>query len=97
MADGVRVMATMRAKTGRGDELRGLLDALVPKVLAEDGNQEYAAWRDTSDPDLFVFWELWETPEALRNHGKAPHLAEFGATARDLLEGGAKINVLRPA
>jgi quinol monooxygenase YgiN len=35
--------------------------------------------------DAFVVIEKWESPDALKAHGAAPHMATFAAKTKDLV------------
>jgi quinol monooxygenase YgiN len=101
----IRVVAVITAKPGRREELLALFRANVPAVRAEKGCIEYAAHVDAAGigpfqtkfgPDAFVVLESWESPEALAAHAVAPHMAEYGRMAKDLIAGRA-IHVLSAA
>ena len=41
----------------------------------EPGVLAYIAYRSSTNPDLLTFYEIYENQEAVKNHGKQPHLA----------------------
>ena len=55
-----------KAKAGQGDALAARLLALVEPTRSEPGALQYHVHRDRDDPDLFAFYEVWETVEHLR-------------------------------
>jgi quinol monooxygenase YgiN len=68
--------------------------ANVPNVHAEPGCIEYAATVDADGfddigaplgPDSFIVVEKWASPEALRDHMAAPHMAAYGAATKDMV------------
>ena len=98
----IRVVAIITAKPGRRDELLSFFREIIPTVRAEQGCIEYTPVIDAeSSPsemgsDVYVVIEAWESLEALKAHSRAPHMAGFGAKAKDLIAKRA-IHYLSPA
>ncbi len=63
--------------------------ALMAATRAEPGCADYTFSADLSDPDVFYFFERWDSEEALKSHFDAPHMAEFMGVAGELLAGPA--------
>lgn len=94
--DLLTVVAYMKAAPGKRDELKAALEELVPTTLAEDGCVSYDMHQGAENPDLFVFYENWESAAKLDAHLAAPHLTAFAARLGDLLDaGGLTIERLR--
>jgi quinol monooxygenase YgiN len=101
----IHVIAVITAKPGQRDTILTHFRANVPAVLAEKGCIEYGAAID-ADPappiqakygaDTFVVVEKWESVEALKAHGAAPHMAAYAAKTRELTASRA-IHILQPA
>ena len=101
----VHVIAVITAKPGQRESILKHFRANVPAVRAEKGCIEYGAAIDL-DPalkfqtaygaDSFVVVEKWESPEALKAHAAAPHMAAYAGKTKDLLAGRA-IHILQPA
>lgn len=87
----IHVLAIITAKPGKRAELLDLFRALVPTVRAEEGCIEYGPAIDVADadpafgPDTYVVIEKWTSRETLKAHAAAPHMAAFGAKAKDLI------------
>ena len=79
------VVATLTAQPDKADEVQELLSGLLEPVHAEDGNVLYALHRGIDDPARFVFVEVWESKDALKVHGKQPHMADVLSKAGPLL------------
>jgi quinol monooxygenase YgiN len=101
----INVIATVTTKPGQRAEVLRLFQSNVPHVLAEDGCIEYGAVIDVEDgpgfqakigTDTFFVIEKWRDLEALKAHAKAPHMASYGAAAKDFIAGRA-IHVLQSA
>ena len=71
----VVVVATISPKPDHVDAVREALLAAVPLVHAEPGCELYALHEDGG---RFVMVERWESPEALKVHGKAEALTTLG-------------------
>ena len=78
----VVVVATITPKADQIDAVREAILAAVPKVHAEPGCELYALHEGDG---VFVMVERWESPEALRTHGKAEALTALGAALADKL------------
>lgn len=94
--DLLTVIAYMRAAPGKRDELRAGLEALVEPTSKEKGYINYDLHQSIEDPDLFMFYENWESEADLDAHLAAPHLTEFAGRIPDLLdEQGLSVNRVR--
>lgn len=97
----IHVLAIITTKPGKRDEVLGHFRANVPAVKAEQGCIEYGAATDADGPfakfgpDTFVVIEKWESPDALKAHAAAPHMAAYAAKTREHIANRA-IHVLSP-
>jgi len=100
----IHVLAMITAKPGQRAALLDLFNANVPNVRAEEGCIEYGAAIDTDvlgrfqamlGDDSLVVIEKWASPEALRAHAAAPHMAAYAAQSKDMIASRA-IHVLAP-
>ena len=101
----VHVLAIITAKPGMRDAILKEFRANMPAVHAEQGCIEYGPAVDAEGmgriqtplgPDTFVVIEKWESLDALKAHGAAPHMAAYAAKTKDLLVSRV-IHVLTPA
>jgi quinol monooxygenase YgiN len=101
----IHVLAIITAKPGQRDAVLEAFRANMPAVHAEDGCIEYGPAIDAEGmgriqtpigPDSFVVIEKWESLDALKAHGAAPHMAAYAAKTKDLLASRV-IHVLTPA
>lgn len=88
------VVATMRAKPGKEQELRKLLEGLVEPTRAESTNHTYALHQGSKDPAVFVFYENWDSQDALDAHLAEPHLQAALPHIPELLDGELVITPL---
>ena len=101
----IHVIAIITAKPGQRESILANFRANVPAVRAEKGCIEYGAAVDLDPalkfqtafgPDTFVVVEKWESPDALKAHAAAPHMAAYAAKTKDSIASRV-IHILQPA
>jgi len=90
----IAVVATMKAKAGKEEELRKELLALIPPTRKEPGCIRYDLHQELEHPEVFVFYEHWESAAHLEDHLTRPHLEAFKAKMNALLSEMLDIRVL---
>jgi quinol monooxygenase YgiN len=90
------VTATLKAKSGKGDELAALLGGLVDAVADEDGTEQFVIHRVADDPDTVFFYEVYRDQAALDTHRQNPALSAGGAALGELLDGRPVLTILTP-
>ena len=98
MATVLTVVARIRAAKGRGDALAALLSEQAAVVLkAEPGCLVYRAHRSITDPDLFLFYEMYADDAAFDLHRSAPHLATYRQRREQegLTDGASEVELFR--
>ncbi|MEJ8277479.1 putative quinol monooxygenase [Pseudonocardia spirodelae] len=89
------VIARMRAKPGKEEELKAELEKLIEPTTKEDGYVNYDLHQGWDDPAVFFFYENWESEAKLDAHLQTPHLTRFVGIMGDLLDGELVIQKLR--
>ncbi|SDR12018.1 putative quinol monooxygenase [Pseudoxanthomonas sp. CF125] len=84
------VVAEVRAKPGKEDELRAITLPLVEKVRAEPNNLLYFLQEDRETPGHFVFYEIFATQADFEAHNATPHVQAWFARLPELADGGVK-------
>lgn len=79
------VIATLRARPGKEEELKDLLTTLVGYTRTEMGCISYDLNRQQDDPSVFVMTEYWTGRSALDQHNSMPYMREFAAAAPALV------------
>ncbi|WP_367322402.1 antibiotic biosynthesis monooxygenase [Streptomyces sp. HUAS ZL42] len=74
------------AKPEKAAELGDLLVSFAERSRNEEGCLGSWINQDASDPDLFVFYEIWETRKDLARHLAQPYMKEFLAGRAEYLE-----------
>ena len=54
-------------------------------MRAEKGCIRYDFHKNRSEDGTFLFYEIWESPEALDAHGKTPHMLAYKERTKELL------------
>lgn len=93
--DAYAVVAEVRAKPGRADELRKLTLPLVAKVRSERNNLVYFLHEDREAPGRFVFYEIFATQADFEAHNATPHVQAWFARLPELADGGVKVTRMR--
>ncbi len=86
MNPGCTLIAFLKGKPEKRDELLSVLRAFVNPTRAEAGSIEYHLHISDADSNLFVFYEIWRTRKHLDEHLEMHHLKSFFERRMDLLE-----------
>lgn len=85
-SDAVRVLAFLKAKPGKREELESILKSLIAPTRSEPGNIAYVMHRSTKNPDELMFDEIWIDMKSLEDHLKMPHMQSALPKIKDLLD-----------
>lgn len=100
----IHVIASVKVKPGKREELLALFKSNLTKVREEKGCIRYLPTIDMAtglppqelDENTVTIIETWETVEALQNHLGTPHMKAFMEKEKPLVE-GSTIKVLQEA
>jgi quinol monooxygenase YgiN len=79
------VVAKIRAKAGKEEQVRNALLSLVAPTRAEAGCINYDLHQSVDDKALFLFYENWTGKKDLDDHLAMPYLRDFLGKADELL------------
>lgn len=85
-ANQLTLVATLRAKQGKTEDLKRALLALMDKTRREEGSVNYHLYVDRDDSQNFIFHETWASGELWQKHMSSPHITDFFAGADALLD-----------
>lgn len=85
------VVAEVRAKPGKADDLRAATLPLVAKVRSERNNLVYFLHEDREAPGHFVFYEIFATQADFEAHNATPHVQAWFARLPELADGGVTV------
>ncbi len=71
------VCAKVLAKTGRLELVKEELLKLIAPTRAEKGCISYELHQDNDNENIFIFFEHWESMEALDTHLATQHIADY--------------------
>ena len=74
--DTLRVIAKVKARPGKGNELLSVLSSLVEPTRKEPGCISYILLQNNEDPTDFALVEEWQSSTALQSHFAAKHFKD---------------------
>lgn len=91
----IGVIATLRAKSGKGAEFETVFAELASQVRAnESGNVAYQLCRSRGEANTYKVLEIYHDEEALAAHRSSEHFRSAGPALGALLEGRPEVEVL---
>jgi quinol monooxygenase YgiN len=81
----VIVIARVRPRPDRRDELLALLREVQEASRGDDGCLNYGYYAEIADPDALIAVEEWRDQDALANHLRQPHVARLVQALPDLI------------
>jgi quinol monooxygenase YgiN len=88
------VIAKIKVKDGKADEMAQLVKDIMPAVKQEEGTLYYTVNKDRTDPNLVVVVEKYKDDAAFGVHSSSPHLAELFGKAQALVEGEMELMMM---
>jgi len=83
MSEVLNIVARIKASPGQAEALEKEMKVLVDDTRKEAGCIRYDLFRDTQDPDIFVFVEEWETRPLWEGHMAGDAIRAFNARIGD--------------
>jgi len=87
------VVARIKAKSGKEEEVKKELKALIEPTRSEPGCINYDLHEAADEPSLFMFYENWKTKDDLDRHMKTEHFRAWREKGEGLLEGPPDITL----
>ncbi|WP_393970504.1 putative quinol monooxygenase [Kluyvera intermedia] len=92
----ISIIAVLKAKTGKVDELREALKALILPTRQEPGNTDYTLFQLRDEPEVFYMRESWRDKAALEEHISLPYFQTFIGQMDSLLAEPLRLDYLTP-
>lgn len=93
----ISMIAKMSAAEGKEAELEARFRELIAAADEEPGCEVYSVHKDTKNPGVYYFFELYRDGDALAVHGKGDRMKEaMGALGGGLLAGRPEIIAMDP-
>ena len=82
----LRVVARIKARPDKVEEVRDALTSLVAPTRGEPGCIVYELLQNNDDPTDFTFVEEWESDAALASHAASDHIQATRAKLQGIVE-----------
>jgi len=82
----VVVTAIISVKEGKSDEFEKAFHQFQPQALKDPGTITYILHRSVDDPCKFLFYEKYESDDALKYHRSTKHFKDFSQKADPLMK-----------
>ena len=82
----ISVVATIKAKDGRGDDIIAAFEKGAALLHTEPGTEQYVLHRSNSDPNTFFVTELYTDQAALEAHQSGEVTKALGGSLGDAIE-----------
>ncbi|MFG0515628.1 putative quinol monooxygenase [Kluyvera intermedia] len=92
----ISIIAVLKAKTGKVDELREALKVLILPTRQEPGNTDYTLFQLRDEPEVFYMRESWRDQAALEEHISLPYFQTFIGQIDSLLAEPLRLDYLTP-
>jgi quinol monooxygenase YgiN len=89
------VVAQVRAKSGREEELRAATLPLVALVRSDPKNLVYFLQEDRAASGQFIFYEVFASKEDFEAHNEMPYVKAWLAKLPELAEGGVTVTRMK--
>ncbi|WP_343632837.1 putative quinol monooxygenase [Fluviicola sp.] len=82
----VYLTAIIKSKPEFTEEVKAVLQNMVIESRKEATCLRYDLHQGVENKNQFVFWEIWESKEALETHNQQPYIQAFREMAAEKLE-----------
>ena len=89
--DAVILVARVKAKEGKEDAVKKALGSMVEPTRKEEGCIHYILHQEKGDKTNFMFYEVWASGDALKQHGQTPHMKALGPKLAGLTDRGGGV------
>ena len=89
----ITVLAILKAKAGSEENLKATALSLIEPTRTEAECISYDLHQDTAEPARLMFYENWQSKQALDRHIQTPHLQDFLAKSKALLAGPLDVTI----
>ena len=87
------VAVRVHVKAGKREEFIKLAQAMLEPSRDEKGCISYNFYADTQDTNGFIYFEEWESQDALKLHSRSSHYTQYSEQVPALLERSAEVRV----
>lgn len=87
----IYLTAIIKAKAQHRDEVLAALQNMVEQTRKEEACELYSLHQDLTDPQTFVFYEIWANQAGLDAHNEQPYIKAFGNLVAEKLQAAPTI------
>ena len=80
------IVANITAKQDKIEMVKTELQKLIEPTRVEQGCLSYDLHQDNENPAHFVFYETWQSEDALQKHLESEHIQHLLAVTKDALD-----------
>ena len=81
----VIVTAKVKLQSVKSEEFLEAVRVMKPQVMQDPGAIQYSLHRSAEDPDMFIFYERYESEEAFAHHLSTDHFKVLAGTIDPLM------------
>ena len=89
----IYITAIIEAKSTQCQYVQNVLQHMVRETKKEEACLQYDLHQDNSDPNLFIFYEIWRDQQGLDRHNQQPYIKEFGTLVDSKLKKSPSIYI----
>lgn len=82
----IHLTAIVKSKPQHTERLKTILATMVQETRKEKACLQYDLHQELKDPNVFVFYEIWENEAGLAEHNKQSYITAFSSAVDELLE-----------
>jgi quinol monooxygenase YgiN len=82
----IYITAIIEAKPAECQHVQNVLQHMVRETKKEEACLQYDLHQDISNPNLFIFYEIWKNQQGLDRHNQQPYIKEFGTLVDSKLQ-----------
>lgn len=86
MKNSLKIIARIQVKEENVDFVKNELLKLIEPTKKEEGCLKYTLHQDINNPNIFMFYEIWENKELLEKHLKNEHLVNYMKVTEGMIE-----------
>ncbi|MDD2388612.1 MAG: putative quinol monooxygenase [Desulfobacterales bacterium] len=87
------IAAKFKVKPGKKHAFMNLAQVVIACSRQEKRCISYNLYVGAEDSDTFLFFEEWESQDAIEMHFKEPHFVEFSLKNKDMIDGKMDVNI----
>ena len=89
----IRTIAKQTIRADACEKFEALARELVEASRNDEGNHGYTVTRSTDNPQVYCFFECWESVEIMMKHLESEHFKRIGPQLDALMEGTGGLEI----